>query len=169
MSDLGTSGRAKISRLLSTVLPSSSTPGSVRASEPVARMMWVASTSVVFPSFSTATLPGPAQKPVLLDDNLLQPQLRGADGGYVPAGPAADDGEIVFRQAPLLPSGRHNSGFLQDLGSNREAPALSAAPRRCTEKKQRDEQKLDSNSRSRPPQPRPAPGIALLTSHSPEA
>src|SRR5207302_10650626 len=88
---------------------------------------------------------GASQKTVLFDDNRLQAPLRGADGGYVPAGPAADDGEIVFRQAPLLPSGRHNSGFLQDLGANREAPALSAAPRRCTEKKQRDEQKLDSN------------------------
>src|SRR5437899_2691680 len=71
MSDLGTSGRAKISRLLSTVLPSSSTPGSVRASEPVARMMWVASTSVVFPSFSTATLPGPAQRPQPCMDSTL--------------------------------------------------------------------------------------------------
>src|SRR3989442_14160997 len=71
---------------------------------------------------------GASQKTVLCDDNRLQAPLRGADGGYVPAGPAADDGEIVFRQAPLLPSGRHNSGFLQDLGSKREAPALLRRP-----------------------------------------
>ena len=45
--------------MVSTVLPSISTPGSERASEPVASMMCVASTSVVLPSFSTVTRPGP--------------------------------------------------------------------------------------------------------------
>ena len=44
-------------------MPSNSTPGSERAAEPVANMMCVASTSVIFPSVSTDTLPGPAQRP----------------------------------------------------------------------------------------------------------
>src|SRR5437899_8068221 len=59
---------------------------------------------------------GASQKTVLFDDNRFQAPLRGADGGYIPAGPAANDGEIVFRQAPLLPSGRYNSGFLAGFG-----------------------------------------------------
>src|SRR2546425_2089882 len=103
---------------------------------------------------------GASQKTVLFDDNRLQAPLRGADGGYIPAGPAADDSEIVFRQAPLLPRGRHNSGFLQDLGSTRGVPALLRHPSSMHREKKRDVQKLDSNSRSRPPQPRPAPGIS---------
>ena len=62
-SDFGTSGSFRMSRLPTITLPSNSTPGSERASEPVANMMCVASTSVILPSFSTATRPGPAQRP----------------------------------------------------------------------------------------------------------
>ena len=46
--------------LLKIVLAVDLTPGSERAAEPVASMMFLASISVVFPSFSTLTRPGPA-------------------------------------------------------------------------------------------------------------
>ena len=45
----GTRGSFRISRLPTITLPSNSTPGSERASEPVANMMCVASTSVILP------------------------------------------------------------------------------------------------------------------------
>ena len=60
---LGTCGSCRMSRLPTITLPSNSTPGSERASEPVANMIWVASTSVILPAFSTCTWCGAAQRP----------------------------------------------------------------------------------------------------------
>ncbi len=59
----GTAGSCKISMLLRTVFPSMSTPGRERAAEPVPNMICVASISVIFPSDSTLTRPGPAHRP----------------------------------------------------------------------------------------------------------
>src|SRR5712691_10571988 len=107
---------------------------------------------------------GASQKAVRLDDVRFQAPLRGADGGHVPAGPAADDGEIVFRQAPLLPSGRYNSGFLAGFGIEEGG----AGPRRCTEKKSETNRSsilTVAPGRRNPPRA----WNCLLTSHSPEA
>src|SRR2546425_705977 len=80
---------------------------------------------------------GASQKTVLFDDNRFQPPLRGAEGGYVPAGPAADDGEIVFRQAPLLPRAAQLwilAGFGIEEGSARPPPPpLVDAQRKSSE------------------------------------
>ena len=59
----GMRGTFRMSRLPTTTLPSNSTPGSDRASEPVANIICSDSTSVVWPSASTATRPAPAQRP----------------------------------------------------------------------------------------------------------
>ena len=44
---------------------------------------------------------GAAEKAVLFDDQCLQAPLRGADGGYIAAGPAADNRQIVLGQENL--------------------------------------------------------------------
>src|SRR6266581_1136998 len=60
---LGICGSFRMSRLPTITLPSKSTPGRERASEPVAKRICVASTSAVFPAFSTCTWCGAAQRP----------------------------------------------------------------------------------------------------------
>src|SRR5713226_7043630 len=68
---LGTSVSERISRFPPMVLLSNTTPGSDRASEPVASITFFAAISVVFPSFSTLTRPGPAYFPQPVTESTL--------------------------------------------------------------------------------------------------
>src|ERR1700728_583918 len=82
-SDFGIAGSCRISRLLRMQLASSSTPGSERASEPVAIIVKVVSISVVAPSFSSTKRPGPALRhqhrgPVDLDILHFEAEFLGA-------------------------------------------------------------------------------------------
>ena len=69
-----------------------------------------------------------AQEAVLLDDQRLQAPLRGADGGHITAGPAADDGQIV--------------------GWQEQPPRRAAAQNRFVGKRERRRHRLPSPCRA---------------------
>ena len=78
---------------------------------------------------------GAAERLLLLDDGDLQAELRGADGGHVPAGARADDDDVIFVWHSVIsckgwPAGaprHHLVAFSDDSGTNAVAPALGPA------------------------------------------